>query len=73
MPYAIVDGRVECHSQDVSDQGAQDICEQMGQCEGSSSPDPDSQNGSPSDGTYSVPMGDPNTGQCPPGCSFCMI
>ncbi|MGQ9478166.1 MAG: hypothetical protein ACUVRH_06750 [Candidatus Bipolaricaulia bacterium] len=72
------------HSRDISDEGAQDICEQItgqqcivssssGSSGGSGSSGSGGQNGSPPDGTYSVPMGDPYTGQCPPGYSFCMI
>lgn len=59
---AIVDGQVVCHSQDVSDQGAQDICQQMGYCN-SSAGSQDGASGDPPEGTYSVPMGDPSTGQ----------
>jgi hypothetical protein len=68
----IVDGQVQCHSQDVSDQGAQDICEQMGYCN-SSTGSQDGASDDPPEGTFSVPFADPNTGQCPPGWTICMI
>lgn len=75
----IANGQVACHSRDVDDQGAQNICEQMGKCEGStpSGSGSDNQgsgdNQDPPDGTYSIPIGAPDTGGCPAGQTICLI
>jgi len=68
----IADGEVKCHSLDVTDEGAEDICREMGLCDDPDRPSGD-QGESPPEGTYSLPIGDPDTGDCSPGQAFCLI